>query len=289
VLSVWSFGVAPQRKEYPMKAQLAYAIWPWGLSKRDQLVTAIRDIKEAGFHYFESVQKTVELFKNDGQAFKDIVEEYRVYPVSFYFHMRGDPKQDLETLRASLDFLAANKIRTISVQAAGKPGGGATEEELRYALATINEFSRLGRPYGITPCLHPHANTTVMFATEIDFIMRNTDPALVAFGPDTAHLAVGKCDPVEIFDRYAARIRFVHLKDVRKGKPVNGDGAQKEGFEIYSSFLELGAGTVDFPAIFKVLESVKYDGFLTLELDSSRFSNKQSALMNMDYMKKHGF
>ena len=272
-----------------MKTKLAYAIWPWGLKERDQMVTAIKEIKEAGFRYFESVQNTVELFKEDLPAFKKIVEECQIYPISFYFWMRGDPKQDVETLRASLEFMAANKIKTISVQAAGKKGGGATPEELHYALTTISEFARLGQPYGITPCLHPHANTTIMFEKEIDFITQNTDPTLVAFGPDTAHLVVGKCDPVKIFDKYAERLRFVHLKDVRKEKVVEGDGAQKEGFEIYSSFLELGEGTVDFPAIFKILENVKYEGFLTIELDKSRFSNKQSAEMNMKYMKQHGF
>lgn len=272
-----------------MKAKLAYAIWPWGLSTREQMITAIREIKEVGYRYFESVQKAVELFKGDSKAFKDIVEEYQVYPVSFYFWMRGDPKQDIEKLRESLDLMAANKIKTISVQAAGKKGGGATPEELSYALTTINEFGRLGQPYGITPCLHPHANTTIMFEKEIDFIMQNTDPAFISFGPDTAHLAVGKCDPVEIFERYADRIRFVHLKDVRKEKAVNGDGAQKEGFEIYSSFLELGEGAVNLPAIFRILEKASFDGFLTVELDRSRFSNKQSAQMNMNYMKQHGF
>ncbi len=272
-----------------MKAKLAYAIWPWGLSQRDQMVTAIKDIKEIGFRYFESVQTAIELFKDDLPAFKGIMEAHQVYPVSFYFWMRNDPKQDVETLKKSLDFMAANKIKTISVQASGKKGGGATREELNSMLATLNEFGRLANPYGITPCLHPHANTTVMFEKEIDFIMQNTDPAFISFGPDTAHLAVGKCDPVEMFERYADRIRFVHLKDVRKEKAVSGDGAQKEGFEIYSSFLELGEGTVNFSAIFKILEKAAYDGFLTIELDSSRFSNKESAAMNMNYMKKHGF
>lgn len=271
------------------KAKLAYAIWPWGLAERAQMVTAIKDIQEAGFRYFESVQTAVELFKDDLPAFKDIVEKYQVYPVSFYFWMRNDSRQDVEKLKESLDFMAANAIKTISVQAPGKKGGGATPEELNYVLTVLNEYARLADPCGITPCLHPHADTTIMFENEIDFIMQNTDPAFISFGPDTAHLAAGKCDPVEIFERYADRIRFVHLKDIKKAKAAGGDGAQKTGFEIYSNFLELGEGDVDFPAIFKILERVKYSGYLTVELDRSRFSNKQSALMSMNYMKQNGF
>ena len=272
-----------------MKAKLAYAIWPWGLSEREQMVTAIKDIKEVGFRYFESVQTAIALFKGDLPAFKDITTKYQVYPVSFYFWMRNNPKQDVENLKESLDFMAANAIRTISVQAPGKEGGGATPEELKYMLTTLNKFGQLANPYDITPCMHPHANTTIMFEKEIDFIMQNTDPASISFGPDTAHLVVGKCDPVKIFERYSERIRFVHLKDVKRDKPVTGDSAQKEGFEIYSDFLEMGEGIVDFPAIFRILEKAGYEGFLTVELDRSRFSNKQSAVMNMDYLKRRGF
>ena len=166
----------------------------------------------------------------------------------------------------------------------------------------MKKIGRLCKPYGISPNLHPHINTLVMFEKDIDFIMQNTNPSEFFFGPDTAHLTLGLCDPVEIFERYKARIRFVHLKDVKKRKAgsgerdmpggfkiLAGDGSDKQGFEVFSNFLELGEGEVDFPGVFKILESVGYDGYLTPELDSSRFGNKESAAMNMKYLKAHGF
>ena len=271
-----------------MKAKLAYAIWPWGLKEDAQMIQGMKDIKEVGFRYFESVATAVEMFKGRTAEFKAIMDEHQVYPVSFYFWNRGDAEKDVRTVAEALDFLAANKIRSISVQASGKKGG-ATPEELKAELKTIERIGKACKPYGIKPCLHPHAHTRVMFENEVDFIMQNTDPEHIWFGPDSAHLMVGNCNPVEIFDRYAKRIAFVHLKDVRKNKQVEGDGGQKQGFEVYSSFLELGEGEVDFPAIFKILERVNFDGYLTLELDHSRFGNKESAAMNMKYMKGHGF
>jgi inosose dehydratase len=271
-----------------MKAKLAYAIWPWGLKEDAQMIQGMKDIKEVGFRYFESVATAVELFKGRTSEFKAIMDEHQVYPVSFYFWNRGDFEKDTRTVQEALDFLAANKIRSISVQATGKKGG-ATPEELKSELKTLERIGAVCKPYGIMPCLHPHAGTMVMYENEVDFMMKNTDPEQFWFGPDTAHLTVGNCDPVEIFDRYAERIRFVHLKDVKKNKQVAGDGGQKQGFEVYSSFLEMGEGEVDFPAIFRILERVDFDGYLTLELDSSRFGNKESARMNMKYMKEHGF
>ena len=122
-----------------------------------------------------------------------------------------------------------------------------------------------------------------MYENEIDFIMNNTDSALVAFGPDTAHMTAGKCDPVKMIKKYADRVKFTHLKD------ITSDGVEAAGMqawvEVYSNFRELGKGIVDFPSIFKILDSVGYDGFLTVELDRSRFGNKESAIISMKYLK----
>ncbi len=270
------------------QAKLAYAIWPWGLKEPAQMIQALREIKAIGFHAFESVATAVDMFKDKPAEFKAIVDEHGVYPVSFYFWNRGDADQDVRTVQQALDFLAANKIRSISVQATGKKGG-ATPEELAAELQTLQRIGQVCKPYGIMPCLHPHANTRAMYEPEIDFLMQRTDPAEVFFGPDTAHLAVGLCDPVKIFARYAERIRFVHLKDVKKAQPVAGDGGAKQGFEVFSAFLELGEGEVNIDGCLQVLERVGFDGYLTLELDRSRFGNKESAVMNMAYMKARGY
>lgn len=270
------------------KAKLAYAIWPWGLKEAARMIQGMEDIKSVGFRYFESVATAVDMFKGRAKEFKAIMDLHQVYPVSFYFWNRGDPEKDVRAVQEALDFLAVNNIRSISVQATGKKGG-ATLEELQAELKTFQRIGAVCKPYGIMPCLHPHANTRVMFENEIDFIMQNTDPAQVFFGPDTAHLTVGHCNAVEIFDRYARRIKFVHLKDVKKNKQASGDGGHKQGFEIYSSFLEMGEGDVDFEGVFKALDRAGYAGYLTAELDSSRFGNKESAVMNMKFLKARGF
>lgn len=270
------------------KAKLAYAIWPWGLKEASQMIQGMQDIKSAGFRYFESVATAVDMFRDKLPEFLAIMEKHQVYPASFYFWHKGDIAKDVLTFERALDFLAANNIKTVSVQAKGKQGG-ATEQELKECVTTLEKMGKASRPYGITPCLHPHANTVIMYEKEVDFAMRNTNPDEIGFGPDTAHLTVGHCNAVEIFDRYARRIKFVHLKDVKKNKPMAGDGGKKKGFEIYSGFLEMGEGDVDFAAIFKILDRAAFDGYLTVELDRSRFGNKQSAEINMKFMKAHGF
>ena len=110
------------------------------------------------------------------------------------------------------------------------------------------------------------------------------DSETVGFAPDTAHLAVGLCDPVAVCERYKERISFTHIKDVKEN--LKSDGI-KDGVEVFSNFLELGEGTVDLNGVFKVLKSVDYKGYLCVELDGAPVSNIESAKKNMEYMKKH--
>jgi inosose dehydratase len=269
-------------------AKLAYAIWPWGLSEKAQMVQAIQDIKAVGYRYFESVCTALDVFKGNAAEFKAITDEHQVHAVSFYFYQRGDIEKDVAQVQNALDFLAACNVQRMSIQATGKKGGHATPEELKTVLAYLGRIGKLCKPYGIVPCVHPHSNTMIMYENEVDFVLQNTDPELIAFGPDSAHLTVGLCDPVAIYKRYAKRIKFTHLKDVKKKQQAQVDNA-KQGFEVYSSFLELGEGEVDVRGCVKALEAVGYDGYLTVELDSSRFGNKQSAEMNMKYMRALGY
>jgi inosose dehydratase len=263
--------------------KFAYTVWQWGTDNKDQFIQSLRDIAEAGYEYFESVKAAINVFNGDAAGFMALCREYGAKPNGFYFHLNGQWANDVVDVKDKLPFMAACGINRMNVQATGVTGRPATQDELDYDLKAINAIAAMAKEYGILPCLHPHYNTTVMYESEIDFIMNNTDPALVAFGPDTAHMTAGGCDPVKVIAKYADRVKFTHLKDITKDG-VEAAGMQA-GVEVYSNFRELGEGIVDFPSIFRILDSVGYDGFLTAELDRSRFGNKESAITSMKYLK----
>ena len=267
------------------KAKFAYTVWQWGTSNKEQFIQALKDITEAGYQYFESVKAAINVFDGDPAPFLALCREYGAKPNGFYFHLNGQWDNDVLDVRNKLPFMAACDIHRMNVQATGVKGRPATPEELDYDLRAIQAIAAMAKEYDILPCLHPHYNTTVMYESEIDFIMQNTDPALVAFGPDTAHMTAGGCDPVAVIRKYADRVKFTHLKD------ITADGVEaagmEAGVEVYANFRELGEGLVNFPAIFGILDGVGYDGFLTAELDRSRFGNKESAMMSMKYLQAH--
>jgi len=266
------------------KAKIACAIWPWGLETKEQMIQALKDISEIGYTGFESVKAAINVFNGDANELKSVVDEFGVKPVSFYFHIFGDEKEDIEDLQRKMDFLAKLDVKRISLQANYIEGRKPTEEELVKVLKTIEKIGVITKDYGVVPCIHPHHNTMVMHEDEIDFIMKNTDPEYIAFGPDTAHLAVGLCDPVKVMEKYAERIKFLHLKDYYFGEYVGSEGIGYENVNVYQNFRELGEGNIDFKKVFKVLKDVNYDGYMCTELDGSRFGNKISAEMNYKYV-----
>jgi inosose dehydratase len=267
------------------KAKFAYTVWQWGVESREQFVQALKDITEAGFEHFESVKMAIDVFGGDPVPFLALCRDYGVKPNGFYFHLNGQWDNDVEDVKRKLPFMAACDIHRMNVQATAVAGRPATQAELDYDLAVVRSIAGLAKEYDIVPCLHPHFNTSVMYEHEIDFLLQNTDPALVAFGPDTAHLMAGKCDPVKVIGKYRERVKFIHLKDIT-AEGLQAAGMQG-GVEVYENFRELGEGIVDFPSVFRILDDVGYDGFLTAELDRSRFGHKQSAKMSMAYLKAH--
>lgn len=261
----------------------AYAIWPWGLKKKEQMIQGIKDIKDVGFKYYESVYDAVSLFEDNVEEFKEITEHYQVYPVSFYFHQNGDLEHDVEGVREIMDFLVANDVHRMSIQGPRR-NGETTREDLDYILKVLDKIGKITNDNDIIPCVHPHHGTMIMYEDEIDYIMENTDPDYIAFGPDTAHLVLGDCDPVAIFKKYVDRIKFTHIKDVDKGMEARVVEGERDGFDVYDSFVEIGQGDIDFKSILRILKENNYDGYLTIELDRSRYNHKKSAEISYNYL-----
>lgn len=91
-----------------------------------------------------------------------------------------------------------------------------------------------------------------------DRLIRNTDPNHVRFELDCGWAALGGGDPAAILREYAARIRYVHVKDYR----FDSDGELK--------FVPAGMGIMDWAAIWKETLAAKIEtAFVEIESPSS--------------------
>ena len=90
-----------------------------------------------------------------------------------------------------------------------------TEEQWQTVARGFNEMGAYARSKGMYFTVHHHMGTGVQTAEEIDRLMELTDPELVFLLFDSGHLTFAGIDPVPVLEKYAHRVKHVHLKDVR--------------------------------------------------------------------------
>lgn len=76
-----------------------------------------------------------------------------------------------------------------------------------------------------------------------DFLLTQTDPALVKMEMDLCWITVAGSDPLTYFDKYPGRFPLVHVKDWSKDE--HGSMGEKEG-----QMADVGSGNIDYKRIF---------------------------------------
>lgn len=89
---------------------------------------------------------------------------------------------------------------------------------------------------------HDHEFNVVAEGRAYDYLLRNTDPALVTMQLDLYWASVGGADPVEIVRRYPGRFELLHVKDAY-------DLNNRE------SFADVGQGVINFERILRERET----------------------------------
>lgn len=149
---------------------------------------------------------------------------------------------------------------------------GPTElhgEQWREFIATNNEIGRRVRDdHGMTTTFHPHADTVVEYARQVDRYLDDTDPDVVKLCLDTGHYEYRDGDSVQLFRREWRRIPYFHLKS------VTADARRRaaEGLDFVQA-VRLGAmcepadGVVDFAGLARVMREIDYEGWSIVEQD----------------------
>jgi len=123
---------------------------------------------------------------------------------------------------------------------------------LEVARKTAAEFNRVGQQlreqHGLMFCYHNHGYEFTKHGdgTLFDVLMAETNPQNVAFELDILWAYFPGADPAKLLQKYGARFKLLHLKDLRKG--VKGDFSGKTDVE---NDVALGTGQLDLPAILK--------------------------------------
>ncbi len=172
-----------------------------------------------------------------------------------------------------------------------QPDDALPDDAFADYAALINAIGAITLAQGVRTCFHNHVGTVIETREEMDRLLSLTDPERVFVGPDTGHLAWAGADPVAFCRDYADRIKTVHLKDIHAAVAEQGR-AEEWDYPItvqHGLFAELGAGCVNFPAIFDTLRTADFTGWVIAETDrTQRATALESATVSRAYLRSIG-
>ena len=147
---------------------------------------------------------------------------------------------------------------------------GWSNAEWNEAATTLNEIGRaLRAKFNMRVVVHHHVGTMIETPAELEKMLALTDPELVNLLIDTGHVVYGGGDPVDMVKTFGPRIRYVHLKDVKRDELEN---VRKSNIGMRDAwkrgvFCPLGEGVVDFPRFMEALKGRSYSGWALVEQD----------------------
>jgi inosose dehydratase len=251
-----------------MKMKLAYQTNTWGgvvgdpggvTSIKDlyylangSTEDALRDIAESGYAGFELFDGNLMQYQDQLDQLKTLMRDTQLAMVGVYcganFIYRDVLDEELDKI-ARVARVAAKCNATFLVV-----GGGAVRtrgiQETDYPRLgdALNSVVAIAEQEGLVATYHPHLGTCVESPDQLARLLPHTRIGLC---PDTAHVQAGGGNPLDVIRRYADRVNYVHLKDIKQRQ-----------------FVPLGEGEQDYRAILDALTASAYDGWITVELDA---------------------
>jgi sugar phosphate isomerase/epimerase len=239
---------------------------------------SFREARAAGFHNVESffnyftafLDKPEELRRRIGEIGVRFVTISNGGPMEMHFEDPSKRQKILDEHMRLVRFIKQFGCDHLKINTGARRPEGTSREDLRNMAETLNELGKRISGEGLKFGVHAHMWTQFENRREVDQIMESTDARHVWFILDTGHVTMAGMDPVELTRALGHRIIEFHLKDV---KPEHRGGAKKrvDRNDVMTDpiFFALGLGGVDFPAIKAHLDKIEWQGWLTVELDSS--------------------
>ena len=133
----------------------------------------------------------------------------------------------------------------------------------------LTETARHVAGEGLTPVYHHHMGTVVQSGEDLERLLAHAGEELKLL-LDTGHAALAGMDPGAVAARHAARIRHLHLKNVRP--PVAREAIEKD--RSFLDAVKAGAftvpgdaeGGIDFMPVLRAVAG-RYEGWLVIEAE----------------------
>ena len=243
---------------------------------------AIEDISSLGYPGIQLRANVVKEFPDPHQL-RDLLAEHHLKFVALSSgNAPIDPAQRQSTIDTHVKnakYLQDAGGSYLQLVGGSSKGQTFTADDYKYEGELLTEIGKHAAEDGIQTGFHNHMGTIGQTPEAVDAILAAADPRYLKLELDVAHYLQGGGDPAAAINKYARRMLFLHLKDVK-------DASNKNGYE----FVELGQGRVNFPAIFDALRAVHFRGWAIVELDAvpagADRTPKESAEMSKNFLER---
>jgi sugar phosphate isomerase/epimerase len=231
----------------------------------------LKQVADMGYKQIEGYEGGQGMFWGmSPQEWKDYCDELGLNMVSCHMNIRENAAEKIQQL-ASIGTAYA-----ICPGVGGQPDRAAWQE----IVDLFNETGRIAKDNGIGFAYHNHAYTF----EEVDgimpqaFLMENTDDS-VDYEMDIYWVVTGGADPVEWLQRYPDKWRLCHVKDRKKGAPL----------DEHEVSVDLGTGSIDFSRVLRVAEEVGMQYYILEQEDYENSTPLKSAAAGARYLERLEF
>jgi inosose dehydratase len=251
-------GLSAHRAPRTSPLSLACAAITWGGDDRK----AIADISALGFTGIQLRANVVPQFRERPGELRELLTRHGLTFVALSSgNVSIDPSAEAQVIEQHVGH--ARFLRDaggLYLQLIDQRPAGREPEPADYVRLgrLLTEIGKRTADFGIPVGYHHHVGSLGEKPEEVERVLDASDPAYVRLLLDVAHYRVGGGVPAAAIRRYAERLLFLHIKDVRT------PGPGRTRFQ----FVELGRGTVDLRAVFAALRDVGFRGWAVVELDS---------------------
>ncbi len=270
----------------------------WGADREGAEV--LQEISDLGFHGTEMSYR----FPQEPAVLRSTLADFDLVLAAAYrwtnFTVPEFSVEEIELAKAHVDFCKAAGAGFATLA----EGGGSQHWDRRGSAQTVtpltdsawellinalHEVGSYARGQGIRLTIHPHGGTALETSPEVDRLFTALDPDLVGYCFDSGHALYGGSDPGLLAEKWAHRIDYVHLKDVRQ-EVLTQAGAGNWDFATAvrnNIFCTPGAGMIDFDPVMAALAEVGYGGWLVIEAeqDPARYDARSVSGEALEFLK----
>jgi inosose dehydratase len=244
------------------------------------LEQCLREAKEAGYAGVELGHK----MGRESRVLRPLLQNHGLELVSGWhcsFVLERTPQEEERSMRTHLKFMKEMGCKVAIVAECARRNYHLPELKLYHRKGTsllsdrewdtlcsgLDRLAAICESEGIPMAYHPHMGTVIQDEMQLGRLMSQTRK--VGLTLDSGHLTYAGADARTEFAKYAARIRHVHFKDVRRSVL---DPAIRENWTFYEAvkagvFTVPGDGSIDYTALAEILRQQKYSGWIVVEAE----------------------